>query len=256
MKSIFEKELDDELISTNNPENKKICGWIQGIILLKLNILVNNMNKKILSILVILLLLGCGFTTLYSASTEETTANWILNEKFSDNSKILVVYFSRTGENYNVGNIEVGNTAIIASYIKEYLKADSYEIIPVNKYPTGYDECLNIAKNEQKQNARPEIQKKVENLDQYDTIFIGYPIWYGDTPMIINTFIEENNLNNKTILLFNTHEGSQDAGTYSKIAGKISSANVNTKGLAIQGQTARTDEGKQKTIDWLKELGY
>ena len=145
---------------------------------------------------------------------------------------------------------------MIASYIKEYLKADSYEIIPKNKYPTGYDECLDIAKKEQQENSRPQIEQKLENLGQYDTIFIGYPIWYGDTPMIINTFLEENNLEGKTVLLFNTHEGSQDAGTYNKIADKLSSSNVNKKGLAVQGQTARTEEGKKLTINWLKEQGY
>ncbi len=213
------------------------------------------MNKKIISIMIISLILGCVITSSYAATSEETTANNILNEKYSENSKILVVYFSRTGENYNVGNTEVGNTAMIASYIKEYLKADSYEIVPVKKYPEGYDECLNIAKTEQQENARPKIEGKIDNIDKYDTIILGYPIWYGDTPMIINTFLEENKLDGKTVLLFNTHEGSKDAGTYSKIAQKLSSSKVNTNGLNIQGQTARTAEGKQQTIQWLKEQG-
>ena len=205
--------------------------------------------------MIISLILGCVITSSYAATSEETTANNILNEKYSENSKILVVYFSRTGENYNVGNTEVGNTAMIASYIKEYLKADSYEIVPVKKYPEGYDECLNIAKTEQQENARPKIEGKIDNIDKYDTIILGYPIWYGDTPMIINTFLEENKLDGKTVLLFNTHEGSKDAGTYSKIAQKLSSSKVNTNGLNIQGQTARTAEGKQQTIQWLKEQG-
>ena len=214
------------------------------------------MNLKKISIIMIILAIICGITVISAATQEETTANDILNQNNSQNSNILIVYFSRTGENYNVGNTEVGNTAMIASYMKEYLKADSYEIIPVNKYPTGYDECLDIAKKEQQENSRPEIQNKVENIDKYDTIIIGYPIWYGDTPMIINTFLEQNNLEGKTILLFNTHEGSQDAGTYNKIAEKLSSSKVNTNGLSVQGQTARTPEGKQKTIDWLKNQGY
>ena len=214
------------------------------------------MINKILSLLIMALIIGCGLTTLYAATPEESAANQILNENSSQDTKILIVYFSRTGENYNVGNTEVGNTAMIASYIKEYLKADSYEIVPTKKYPAGYDECLDIAKKEQQENARPEIEGKIDNLDKYDTIFIGYPIWYGDTPMIINTFLEQNNLEGKNILLFNTHEGSQDAGTYDKIAQKLLKSKVNSNGLAIQGKTARTDEGKQKTIDWLKQQGY
>jgi flavodoxin len=145
---------------------------------------------------------------------------------------------------------------MVASYIKEYLKADSFEIVPVDKYPEKYDECTDIAQKEKNDNARPKIQDKINNFDSYDTVFIGYPIWWGDLPMIMYTFMEEYDFNGKNVIPFNTHEGSGDAGTYQSIQTKLPNAKVNTKGLALDGKTARSDDGKQQTIDWLKGLGY
>lgn len=213
------------------------------------------MKKIILLLILSLIVVGLGISEVTAVSDAETQANDILNKNNTD-SKILVVYFSRTGENYNVGNVEVGNTAMVASYIKDYLKADSFEIIPVNKYPDKYQECLNQATKEKNENARPEIQNKITNFDQYDTIFVGYPIWWGDLPMIMHTFFESYDFNGKKVIPFNTHEGSGDAGTYSTVQKDLPKANVTTNGLALDGKTARSDDGKQQTIDWLKGLGY
>lgn len=204
---------------------------------------------------IILIVLGVGISEVSAMSDAETTANDILNKNNTD-SDTLIIYFSRTGENYNVGNVEVGNTAMVASYIKEYLKADSFEIVPVDKYPEKYDECTDIAQKEKNDNARPKIQDKINNFDSYDTVFLGYPIWWGDLPMIMYTFMEEYDFNGKNVIPFNTHEGSGDAGTYQSIQTKLPNAKVNTKGLALDGKTARSDNGKQQTIDWLKGLGY
>ena len=213
------------------------------------------MKKIILLLILSLIIVGLGISEVTAISDAETQANDILNKNNTD-SKILVVYFSRTGENYNVGNVEVGNTAMVASYIKEYLKADSFEIIPTNKYSDKYQECLDQATKEKDENARPEIQNKISNFDQYDTIFVGYPIWWGDMPMIMHTFFESYDFNGKKVIPFNTHEGSGDAGTYSTVQKDLPKANVTTDGLALDGKTARSDDGKQKTIDWLKGLGY
>ena len=212
-------------------------------------------GKIFLLAIAALLVLSFGIAEVTALSSEETVANDILNKNNTD-SKVLVVYFSRTGENYNVGNVEVGNTAIVASYIKDYLKADSFEIVPVEKYPDGYDECTKKASQEQKDNARPKIQNQIANFDKYDTIFVGYPIWWGDLPMIMYSFFEGYNFDGKNVIPFNTHEGSGNAGTYGKIQSKLPSAKVNDKGLALDGKTARSDEGKEKTVQWLKGLGY
>ena len=212
-------------------------------------------TKALILILIIISIFGLIISEVSAASEAESAANDILNKNNTD-SKVLVVYFSRTGENYNVGNVEVGNTAMMASYIKDYLNADSVEIVPVEKYPDNYDECTKVASDEKDNNARPEIQNKIDNFDSYDTVFIGYPIWWGDLPMIMYTLMENYDFNGKNVIPFNTHEGSGDAGTYSTVQKDLPKANVTTDGLALDGKTAISDDGKQKTIDWLKGLGY
>lgn len=90
--------------------------------------------------------------------------------------KILIAYFSRTGKEYSVGNITKGNTKIIAEIISQKVGADLFEIKPVKNYPLDYKECTKVASQEKAVKARPEIFGEVENFEQYDTIFLGYPI--------------------------------------------------------------------------------
>ncbi len=171
-------------------------------------------------------------------------------------SHILVAFFSRTGENHSVGVIEKGNTHIIADMIAERTGADLFEIVTVEPYPDTYDECTDVAKQEQKDNARPEIVDPPEDLDGYDTIFIGYPIWWGDLPMAVYTFLERYDLTGKTVIPFCTHEGSGLAGTKSSIEKTCSGATV-LDGLAIRGSTAQNEqeEAKASVEEWLEELG-
>ena len=218
------------------------------------------MKKRLFFITILLmvttLIVGCGDNNKSNNNKSESRANNVLNDTKNSDSKVLVVYFSKNGENYNVGNVSIGNTAMMASYIKEYLGADSFEIVPVKKYSDDYDTATEEAKKEQNENARPKIKNSLDNFDNYNTIFIGYPIWWGDLPMIVYTFLEEYDFNDKTVIPFNTHEGSGDAGTYLTIKNKLSNARVNTKGLALQGSVAREEEGKKEVYNWLKELGY
>lgn len=102
-----------------------------------------------------------------------------------DASKVLVAYFSRTGENYSVGTISEGNTAVIAKIIAEETGADLFEIKPVTPYPDDYQEMLAVAQREASEDARPAISGTVSDMDGYDTVFIGYPIWNGDMPKIV-----------------------------------------------------------------------
>ncbi|MDE7324621.1 MAG: hypothetical protein K2N73_18270 [Lachnospiraceae bacterium] len=99
----------------------------------------------------------------------------------ADGTKILVAYFSRTGENYGVGYIEKGNTHMIA----EQTGGDTFEIHTVTSYPDEYDECTEVAKIEQDEDARPELADSVEGMEDYDVIFLGYPNWWGDMPMAV-----------------------------------------------------------------------
>ena len=175
----------------------------------------------------------------------------------SSNSNILVVYFSHTGENYSVGVIEKGNTHIIADMIAEETGADMFEIQPVNPYPDTYDGCKDVAKQEQNENARPEFVGNVANMEQYDTVFIGYPIWWGDLPMVVYTFLESCDFSGKTIIPFCTHEGSGLSGTNRSIENICSDATV-LDGLAIRGSVAQNQQDKAKSdvVKWLNGLNY
>ncbi len=192
-------------------------------------------------------------------TTQNTvTENTVTDNTANNNKKILIAFFSRADENYNVGTVSVGNTEIMARYIKEYLgdRADGFKIDPVVSYPANYKECTEVATKEKNSNARPEFKNaEVLDLSKYDTILLGYPIWWGDVPMIINTFLEKYNFSGKTIIPFNTHEGSGDSGTYAYIKNKMSSSNVNTNGLAIRGATAREESSRSTVENWIRGLG-
>ena len=168
----------------------------------------------------------------------------------------LVTYFSHTGENYNVGVVEEGNTAKLAKVIAEQTGADLFEIVPVVDYPQSYDECLEVATAEQREGARPEYMGDVENWDQYDTIFIGYPIWWGEIPNIVYTFMENHDFAGKTVIPFNTHEGSGQSHSQRDIENALPDATV-LQGLAVRGATAQNDaDATAKAVsDWLSGLG-
>ena len=175
-------------------------------------------------------------------------------------SKTLVVYFSRTGEQYTVGVIDKGNTAIVAEIIAEKTGADLWEVLPVDDhYPMTYSALTDIAKKEQNDKARPAYKGTVPDLSEYDTVFIGAPVWWGDWPMIMYTFFEQNRdaLAGKTLIPFSTHEGSGLSGFDKKLASAIPGATVG-KGLAIRGNDAQNkqDSVRKSVNGWLKDLGF
>ena len=172
--------------------------------------------------------------------------------------KILVAYFSRTGEEYGVGVITKGNTAIVADAIAEITGGDKFEIKTVKPYPHDYRETTDIAKKEQQDNARPEIVGKPANLKDYDTVFLGYPIWWSDLPMAVYTFLENNDFNGKTIIPFCTSAGSYMTGKESRIADHAKGATVLNKGLGLPGRLSQDDPKtvKSEVEHWLKEIGY
>ena len=175
----------------------------------------------------------------------------------SDGNNILVAYFSRADENYNVGTIDKGNTQIVAEYIADEVGADSFHIETVTPYPAEYDDCCDVAKQELADKARPELNGTVDNMEQYDIVFLGYPIWWGDMPMAVYTFMDSYDFSNKVVIPFNTHEGSGESGTYSAIGSYLPNAQV-LDGMAIQGQTAQefSSDTQQSVRDWLDGLGF
>ena len=190
-----------------------------------------------------------------TVNEQETTAD---TEDVAGEDKALVVYFSRTGEQYEVGVIDKGNTAIIAEMIGEETGADLFEILPEeDSYPDTYDELTEVAKQEQNDNARPAYKGEVPDLSGYTTIFIGSPVWWGDWPMIMYTFFENEDLSGKKLVPFSTHEGSGLANFDTALAKACPDSEV-LEGLAVRGQDAQNDQDNVKSAvkDWLSGLGY
>ncbi len=203
--------------------------------------------KKILTIAFAAIMGFCNISCAQNKKANQETAN---NMK---DKKILVAFFSRADENYNVGYIKVGNTQKIAEVIARETGADTFHIETVKPYPAAYTPCIEQAKEELHQNARPEIKGDVA-VEDYDVIFIGYPIWWGEPPMALYTFIEKHSWQGKTIIPFVTHEGSGFGGTDRSVADACKGA-VALKGLAVQGKVAK--QGADTTVKkWLKQLEY
>lgn len=172
----------------------------------------------------------------------------------SEGNSILVVYFSLAGEQYRVGVIEEGNTAIIAKMIAEQTGADIFSIESTSDYPDTYDGLLEVSREEESN--PPQIAGTVENMDDYDVVFVGYPIWWGNLPPIIEVFLDSYDFSGKTVIPFCTHAGSGLSGTESTIA-DITGAEM-MDGLAISGEAAQNqrDEANEAVTEWLREGGF
>ena len=210
----------------------------------------------LLSLLVVFLFTACGDTASNtdiqnknSAATSDTASKPATPLK-----KTLIVFYSRTGDNYEVGNIAKGNTHIAADIIAENVDADMFEIKPVEPYPANYRECTEVAKREQEANARPAYVGKVENFDQYDTVYLCYPIWWSDLPMIVYTFLEQNNFNGKTVIPLCTSASEVFLGK-EDIENSAKGSKV-LEGLGIRGKDCQYEQDKVRNMiqTWLKKV--
>jgi flavodoxin len=182
-----------------------------------------------------------------ATSPEETSSPNTETESENDTQmdsapkKILVAYFSHSG-----------NTRVISNQIHEKVGGDIFEIVTVNSYPTDYNELVDQAKQEQEENYRPKLATKVENMDSYDVVFVGYPDWWGTMPMPVFTFLEEYNFTGKTIILFCTHEGSGLGRSVEDIK-KLCPQSTILNGLAIRGSDVKN--AQSDVYNWLHEIG-
>lgn len=172
----------------------------------------------------------------------------------TEGNSILVAYFSLAGEQYKVGVIEEGNTAIIAKMIAEQTGADIFSIESTSDYPDTYDGLLEVSREEESN--PPQIAGTVENMDDYDVVFVGFPIWWGNLPPIIEVFLDSYDFSGKTVIPFCTHAGSGLSGTESTIA-NITGAEM-MDGLAVSGETAQNqrDKAGEAVTEWLREGGF
>ena len=164
------------------------------------------------------------------------------NNQESGSENVLVVYFSHTG-----------NTETVANFIHEAVGGDIVKLETEEPYTDNYNDLLDIAQNEQNENARPLLSTQIDNIEDYDTIFLGYPIWWGDMPMALYTFLDEYDLSGKTIAPFTTSGGSGLSGTPSNIADEEPNATV-TEGLSIRDNNVESSQSEVN--EWLSEIGF
>ncbi|WP_122642101.1 flavodoxin [Luxibacter massiliensis] len=184
-------------------------------------------------------------------------------------SNTLVVYFSMpettdpdeskmTQEEDNsvvvIDGEVLGNTQYVAYVIEENTGADIFRIEPETPYPTDHDTLVDLASDEQAEDARPAIKDQIENFEQYDTVFVGYPNWWGDMPMILYSFFDEYDFSGKTIIPFNTHGGSGFSGTISTIEELEPNATVNEDGFTVSRNNVQ--DAEPDILTWLSGLGY
>ncbi len=170
-------------------------------------------------------------------------------------TKKLIAYYSRAGNNYvgdKIMNLPVGNTEVAAKMIQKLTGSDIFRIDTIKNYPADYNETTEVAKQEQRQNARPELTGHVDNMADCNVIYLGYPNWWGTMPMAVFTFLEEYAFSGKTIIPFCTHEGSGMGRSESDVKKLCSDASV-LKGLSIRGENVQKAESD--IADWLRNLG-
>lgn len=204
------------------------------------------MNKKILiGICLVILVVVIAIIGVFILLSEDENKNIVDDNSkaqtiINNGDKALIAYFSETG-----------NTEKLANLIHEQVGADMFKIEPVTPYPNG-EELFDYIKEEQDKDERPEIKGTV-NIDDYDIIFIGYPIWWSDLPQILYTFLESYDFSGKNVYLFSTNGGSGLSGTVSTITDKLSSANVNSNAFKLYRENMEEAPGEVET--WLKEIG-
>ena len=167
--------------------------------------------------------------------------------------KVLVLFFSRAGFNYYVGNVTNGNTEVMVDYIKKITNFDSHKIIPLIDYPIDYQETVNRTNREKSTQALPDILNNLTDISDYDTILLGYPIWHADLPRIVVTQLKLLDFEGKTIYPFNTHEGSGVGNSIEQIK-KYASKAIVKEGFSLKGTEARKDDSHESIRKWLSDI--
>ena len=169
-------------------------------------------------------------------------------------SKNLILYYSRKGENYwngSVKNIAKGNTEIVAEFIQKAVGGDLFEVDTVKPYAADYYVCIEEAKKELHMQARPQIKKSLESIDNYDNIFVCGPCWWGTFPMAMFTQLEKLNFSGKKVIAVMTHEGS-GLGSCERDLKRICAGATFGKGLAVHGADAAKSEST--VASWARKV--
>lgn len=212
-----------------------------------------------------------------NSSQKEMTSeneNSAENKTQNDKNNVLIAYFSRIGNidpKHEVdavssasvvvqGNNLLGNTEYMATLIQKAIGGDIHFIETSEKYPFEYDDsddnALDVQANkENRENARPELATHIENLEEYDIIFLGFPNWYGDMPMAVYSFLDEYNLAGKKIYLFHSSGGGGARNAYSEVSDLEPDAEVE-KNIFSVSHSQISELTDQDVQEWLSEIGY
>ena len=199
-----------------------------------------------------------------SDSDSQTDGNGKVEDEEVGNENILIAYFT-AAENSGVDAIAsasysmidgqaVGRIRAVADMIQDKVGGELFSIQTSVVYPADGAELIDYATEEQANNARPELITHIENLDQYDTIFIGYPNWWGDMPQVLYSFFDEYDFSGKTIIPFNVHNGSRFSRTIQTIEELEPGTTVIEDGFTVSEQTVA--DAASDVAAWLEELGY
>lgn len=199
--------------------------------------------------------------------SEETQTGTTESSPVNMESKILIAYFT-WAENTVVDDesqldvdattsasvLAPGNAARIAGWIQERTGGDLFSIVVTNPYSSDYDECLNRAADEKAANDRPELAYHVENMEQYDVVFLGFPNWWYTVPMAVHSFLEEYDFSGKTVIPFVTHGTGGMAGTIEDMTASLPDSAIILESIGISRSEV---EGAQETVNgWLAGLGF
>ena len=234
------------------------------------------MKKKVLAIVLTMAVLSsltaCGDNNSAdgrNTNTENNQSNTMDKDSKSEQSvstdgKILVAYFA-VAENSDVDAISSasvsdvngqtkGRMTALAEMIQEKTGGELFSIKTSVKYPGDGGKLIEYAQEEQDQNARPELTSHIDNLDDYGVIFVGFPTWWYDLPQIMYSFFDEYDFSGKTIIPFNSHNGSQFSGTIETIQKLEPDATVVTDGFTVNERDV--PDAKGDIDEWLSGLGY
>ena len=168
-------------------------------------------------------------------------------------AKSLVIFYSRRGQNYvngNIVNLAQGNAELIASYIKDALGADVFEVDTARPYSADYTTCTEEAKAELRAKARPELKAYLENVDEYENLFVVGPNWWGIYPMALYAQLERLDFTGKKLHYVVTHEGSGLGGVPRTMPASCKGATIGAS-LAVQG--AKAPGAKDEVVAWAKK---
>lgn len=230
------------------------------------------------NIWLLLLLLICFFTACGSQkssdisisetdstenATESEAADSADGQQISEGNQILIAYFTWAENVAAPSGIDAiasasvqlpGNVAQMAAWIQQEVGGELFSIRVEEPYPADYDACLERAADEKAENKRPKLTEKVSEISEYDTVFLGYPNWWYSAPMAVFSFLEENDLSGKKVVLFCSHGTGGIASSVKDISGVLSNSQIENNVLGVY----RDDISQsRKTIqNWLDEIGY